>query len=91
MKVLLFSIGLVVVAATGASGQPAPAKIDVTALGPQVGERIPDFRVSDQNGTVDARYAGGPEWHGPQHAPPVALSAITYPGSPVELPEVAVV
>ena len=26
--------------------------IDVSALGPQVGERIPDFSLPDQNGTV---------------------------------------
>ncbi len=28
----------------------SPAKIDVTKLGPQVGERVPDFSLKDQNG-----------------------------------------
>ena len=27
-----------------------PAKIDVSKLGPQVGERVPDFSLKDQNG-----------------------------------------
>ena len=32
-----------------AMAQP-PAKIDVSKLGPQVGERVPDFSLKDQNG-----------------------------------------
>jgi hypothetical protein len=27
-------------------------RIDVSKLGPQVGSRVPDFKLSDQNGTV---------------------------------------
>jgi hypothetical protein len=27
-----------------------PPKIDVSKLGPQVGERVPDFSLNDQNG-----------------------------------------
>ena len=27
-----------------------PGKIDVSKLGPQVGERVPDFSLEDQNG-----------------------------------------
>jgi cytochrome oxidase Cu insertion factor (SCO1/SenC/PrrC family) len=27
-----------------------PAKIEVSKLGPQVGERVPDFNLKDQNG-----------------------------------------
>ena len=27
-------------------------RIDVSKLGPQVGARVPDFKLSDQNGTV---------------------------------------
>jgi hypothetical protein len=50
MNITIFSIALVLLAATIASGQPALPKIDVTRLGPQVGERIPDFRLRDQNG-----------------------------------------
>ena len=50
MKIILSSIVLAFLAATTVSGQPAPPKIDVTKLGPQVGEKIPDFRLRDQNG-----------------------------------------
>jgi hypothetical protein len=28
----------------------SPSKIDVSKLGPQVGERVPDFSLKDQNG-----------------------------------------
>lgn len=37
---------------------PPPAArtaIDVTRLGPQVGEQVPDFSLADQNGTVWTR------------------------------------
>jgi hypothetical protein len=35
------------------AAQTAPhAKIDVSKLGPQVGERVPDFSLPDQNGKV---------------------------------------
>ena len=30
--------------------QTTPQKIDVSKLGPQVGERVPDFNLKDQNG-----------------------------------------
>lgn len=30
--------------------QTSPQKIDVSKLGPQVGERVPDFSLKDQNG-----------------------------------------
>jgi len=29
---------------------PVPDRIDVSKLGPQVGERVPDFSLPDQNG-----------------------------------------
>lgn len=32
--------------------QSPRARIDVSALGPQVGERVPDFQLSDQSGRV---------------------------------------
>jgi hypothetical protein len=38
---------------SGQSGQPAPparTRIDVSRLGPQVGERVPDFALKDQSG-----------------------------------------
>ena len=28
----------------------APVRIDVSKLGPQVGQRVPDFNLKDQNG-----------------------------------------
>jgi peroxiredoxin len=28
----------------------SPTRIDVSKLGPQVGERVPDFTLKDQNG-----------------------------------------
>jgi hypothetical protein len=35
------------------TAQPSPhEKIDVSKLGPQVGERVPDFSLPDQNGKV---------------------------------------
>ena len=40
-------------AAPVASGQTAVRqKIDVSKLGPQVGQRVPDFSLPDQNGRV---------------------------------------
>ena len=35
-----------------AAQQPASAKIDVSKLGPKVGERVPDFELKDQNGKM---------------------------------------
>jgi hypothetical protein len=32
-----------------------PSQIDVSALGPQVGEVVPDFRLPDQNGEIWTR------------------------------------
>lgn len=32
-----------------------PSKIDVTQLGPQVGELVPDFSLPDQNGKIWTR------------------------------------
>jgi hypothetical protein len=40
---------------SGQSGQPAPparTKIDLSKLGPQVGERVPEFALRDQSGQV---------------------------------------
>ena len=34
------------------SSAPTRRKIDVSKLGPQVGERVPDFRLPDQNGAT---------------------------------------
>ena len=49
MKKFIISI----IVATSASilvAQSPEQKIDLSKLGPQVGERIPDFSLSDQNG-----------------------------------------
>ena len=37
-------------AAGGQSRQPAREAIDVSKLGPQVGQRVPDFSLTDQTG-----------------------------------------
>ena len=34
----------------GTSAASPPPQVDVTRLGPQVGERVPDFSLTDQNG-----------------------------------------
>jgi hypothetical protein len=39
-------------AAGGQGAQPARKKIDVSKLGPQVGQRVPDFSLRDQAGRV---------------------------------------
>ena len=44
---ILLSTG---VAAQSKSSVPLTAKIDVSKLGPQVGDRVPDFNLADQNG-----------------------------------------
>ncbi len=56
---VLWPIGLILLAAVGG---PAPearqapssprSKIDVSKLGPQVGERVPEFSLKDQNGAA---------------------------------------
>ncbi|NOT27184.1 MAG: redoxin domain-containing protein [Acidobacteria bacterium] len=51
---MLSSVVLVVLSAT-AFGQSAPARIDVTKLGPQVGETIANFRLQDQRGAMWTR------------------------------------
>lgn len=38
--------------AGGQGAQPARQKIDVSRLGPQVGQRVPDFNLTDQTGRV---------------------------------------
>ena len=34
---------------------PTRARVDVSALGPQVGEQVPDFSLPDQNGKIWTR------------------------------------
>jgi cytochrome oxidase Cu insertion factor (SCO1/SenC/PrrC family) len=54
-KVLGCLGALLVVASTGGAAGQTPAgggwqKVDVSKLGPQVGERVPDFTLADQTG-----------------------------------------
>ena len=41
--------------ASGAAQTLEPSKIDVSELGPQVGEIVPDFSLMDQNGETWTR------------------------------------
>ena len=52
---MLFAFSLSMVwaddlAAGGQSAQPARQTVDVSTLGPQVGEQVPDFSLTDQAG-----------------------------------------
>ena len=38
--------------AVGQTALPTRTTIDLAKLGPQVGERVPDFSLKDQNGTA---------------------------------------
>ena len=42
-------------AAAASAQEPEPSQIDVSALGPQVGEVVPDFRLPDQYGNIWTR------------------------------------
>ena len=51
------SFVLLIIAATSASilaAQSPGQKIDVSKLGPQVGEQVPEFSLKDQNGKLRA-------------------------------------
>ena len=43
---------LVLLATLPVAGQNSRARVDVSKLGPQVGERVPDFSLRDQAGRV---------------------------------------
>jgi hypothetical protein len=43
--------GLIAGAAANQTSTPARPTIDVSKLGPQVGDRVPDFNLKDQNGS----------------------------------------
>ena len=49
---MFLALGRVQVPEARQSSSPPRTKIDVSKLGPKVGERVPDFRLKDQNGTV---------------------------------------
>ena len=42
-------------AAQGTGAKGGRVKVEVSKLGPQVGQQVPDFRLPDQNGTVWTR------------------------------------
>ena len=46
----LAAAALALFVGTAAAQDLAPSEINVAELGPQVGEIVPDFRLSDQNG-----------------------------------------
>jgi len=47
---LLFASAMGAQTLPAQSATPARTKIDVSKLGPRVGERVPDFSLKDQNG-----------------------------------------
>lgn len=52
MTIRLIAAGPIVALLAGLLGQPSAqprTKIDVSKLGPQVGERVPDFGLQDQD------------------------------------------
>jgi hypothetical protein len=60
------AVGAVMVARLSAQpGQPAPparTRIDVSKLGPQVGDRVPDFALTDQSGQTQTLHSiAGPK------------------------------
>ena len=52
LAVLLFSTSSAGNAAGGQTTGSARATVDVSKLGPQVGQRVPDFSLPDQTGRV---------------------------------------
>ena len=51
-KLILGGVVLFVLMTPVVHTQATPEKIDVSTLGPQVGERVPDFSLKDQSGTT---------------------------------------
>ena len=67
MRFSLISVVVVLALSPGAFAQTpgssgVRAKIDVSKLGPQVGDRVPEFSLKDQNGRVTTlETAAGPK------------------------------
>jgi peroxiredoxin len=55
MKSIAFAVAFVVCASLIAQGQPPAARIDLTRLGPQEGQVVPDFRLQDSAGKTWTR------------------------------------
>ena len=51
-RIYAFSILLPLLLTVPVNAQVDRKPIDVDALGPQVGERVPDFSLPDQHGTI---------------------------------------
>lgn len=47
LAALLFTVAI---SGSLAARAAAPSRVDVSKLGPQVGQRVPDFALKDQNG-----------------------------------------
>ena len=45
-------MGVVALSLSGSAGAQTLEPVDVSALGPQVGETVPDFALPDQTGAV---------------------------------------
>ncbi len=59
MATLIIGLTWIVYAPTST---PTRTRVDVSALGPQVGEQVPDFSLPDQNGEIWTRQSiMGPE------------------------------
>jgi peroxiredoxin len=50
MQRIIFVPALIVLFVVAAQAQRNSTRIDVSELGPQVGERVPDFQLVDQTG-----------------------------------------
>jgi len=54
MKTIGFALALLTFGTLPALGQP-PQKVDVSRVGPQAGQAVPDFRLQDAQGKVWTR------------------------------------
>jgi hypothetical protein len=50
-----FGVGVWLTSSAAIAQQLEPSQIDVSALGPQVGELVPDFSLPDQDGQIWTR------------------------------------
>lgn len=55
VKHLFSLLALLLVLASAVSAQDSRQPVNVAALGPQVGETVPDFSLPDQNGVMHSR------------------------------------
>ncbi len=55
MKTFCFVLLITGLLALPVSAQQTPSRIDVESLGPQIGDRIADFSLEDQQGAVRTR------------------------------------